>query len=43
LSNGDHVWIRITITAEVPIFFPLVPGNGSLSSTALFRMEPVNP
>jgi Flp pilus assembly protein TadG len=41
VSNGDHVWLRITITAQVPIFFPFVPGNGNISSTALFRMEPV--
>ncbi|MBA2718061.1 MAG: pilus assembly protein [Chloroflexi bacterium] len=42
-SNTDHVWVRIRVNAEVPIFFPFVPGNGSISSTALFRMEPVNP
>jgi len=42
-TNADHVWIRITVNAQVPIFFPFVPGNGTISSTALFRMEPVNP
>jgi Flp pilus assembly protein TadG len=42
-SNADHVWLRIKVDATVPIFFPLVPGNGAISSTALFRMEPVNP
>lgn len=42
-SNADHVWVRITVNAQVPIFFPFVPGNGAISSTALFRMEPVNP
>ena len=42
-TNADHVWIRITVNAQVPIFFPFVPGNGAISSTALFRMEPVNP
>jgi Flp pilus assembly protein TadG len=42
-SNTDHVWIRITVDAQVPIFFPFVPGNGVIHSTALFRMEPVNP
>jgi Flp pilus assembly protein TadG len=40
-SNGQHVWLRITVQATVPIFFPLVPGNGNISSTAVFRMEPV--
>ncbi len=42
-SNTDHVWLRITVNADVPIFFPFVPGNGAISSTALFRMEPINP
>jgi Flp pilus assembly protein TadG len=41
-TNADHVWIRITVDAQVPIFFPFVPGSGAISSTALFRMEPVN-
>jgi Flp pilus assembly protein TadG len=40
-SNADHVWVRIKVDARVPIFFPFVPGNGNISSTALFRMEPV--
>jgi len=40
-SNTDHVWVRITVDAQVPIFFPFVPGSGSISSTALFRMEPI--
>lgn len=42
-TNADHVWLRITVNAQVPIFFPFVPGSGAISSTALFRMEPVNP
>jgi hypothetical protein len=40
-SNADHVWLRITVNAKVPIFFPFVPGSGDISSTALFRMEPI--
>jgi Flp pilus assembly protein TadG len=40
-TNADHVWVRITVNAQVPIFFPVVPGGGAISSTALFRMEPV--
>ena len=40
-KNSDHVWLRITVNAQVPIFFPVVPGGGAISSTALFRMEPV--
>ena len=42
-TNADHVWIRITVNAQVPIFFPFVPGSGAISSSALFRMEPVIP
>jgi Flp pilus assembly protein TadG len=41
VSNKDHVWLRITVTAQVPIFFPFVPGSGTIQSTALFRMEPI--
>lgn len=40
-TNADHVWLRISIDATVPIFFPVVPGGGAISSSALFRMEPV--
>ena len=39
-NNADHVWLRIQVDAQVPIFFPFVPGSGAISSTALFRMEP---
>jgi Flp pilus assembly protein TadG len=42
-SNGQEVWLRITVQAQVPVFFPLIPGNGAISSTAVFRMEPVTP
>jgi Flp pilus assembly protein TadG len=42
-SNADHVWLRIKVDAQVPVFFPALPGNGNISSTALFRMEPVTP
>jgi Flp pilus assembly protein TadG len=40
-TNVDHVWLRIKVDAQVPIFFPFVPGSGAISSTALFRMEPI--
>jgi Flp pilus assembly protein TadG len=42
-SNTQHVWLTIEVHAQVPIFFPLVPGNGAIASTAQFRMEPVAP
>jgi hypothetical protein len=42
-NNGDEVWVRVTVAARMPVFFPWLPGNGNISSTALFRMEPVAP
>lgn len=40
-SNTQKVWLRITIQAQVPVFFPVIPGGGVISSSAVFRMEPV--
>jgi Flp pilus assembly protein TadG len=40
-ANTDHVWLRITLQAHVPVFFPGIPGDGNISSSALFRMEPM--
>jgi Flp pilus assembly protein TadG len=40
-SNQQEAWVHITITSTVPIFFPLVPGNGNISSETRFRMEPI--
>jgi Flp pilus assembly protein TadG len=40
-TNAAKVWVRITVAAHVPVFFPVVPGNGDISSSAVFRMEPV--
>jgi hypothetical protein len=42
-SNQEIVWVTITGHLQVPIFFPFVPGNGTLTSTATFRLEPVTP
>jgi Flp pilus assembly protein TadG len=42
-SNATHVWISIEVHAQVPVFFPFIPGNGNISSAARFRMEPVTP
>jgi Flp pilus assembly protein TadG len=39
-NNQDVVWIDITIDHTVPIFFPFIPGNGNITSTTEFRMEP---
>ena len=40
LDNQDEAWVSITIEHQVPIFFPLLPGNGVISSNTEFRMEP---
>jgi Flp pilus assembly protein TadG len=40
-SNQQTSFVTISITHQVPIFFPFIPGNGSLSSSTQFRMEPV--
>ena len=39
-SNQEEAWVRVEIDHQVPIFFPLVPGDGRLTTTAEFRMEP---
>lgn len=40
-DNSEEVWVKIAITHDIPIFFPWVPGNGHLSTSAEFRMEPM--
>ncbi len=40
-SNQDVDWVTITIQHQVPIFFPWIPGNGNISTTTQFRMEPM--
>ena len=39
-SNQEVAWVTISVIHQVPIFFPWIPGNGSISSTTEFRMEP---
>jgi Flp pilus assembly protein TadG len=39
-TNQQVAYVTITISHPVPIFFPFVPGNGNLSTSAQFRMEP---
>ena len=39
--DNSTVWfVTIKVNHHVPIFFPWIPGNGDLSTTAQFRMEP---
>lgn len=39
-NNQDVAYVTITLHHQVPIFFPWIPGNGNLSTSAQFRMEP---
>ena len=39
-TNQQVAFVTITITHQVPIFFPWIPGNGTLTTYAQFRMEP---
>lgn len=39
-NNQQVSYVTISITHTVPVFFPFVPGNGTLSTSAQFRMEP---
>ena len=40
-DNSEVAWVEITIAHQIPIFFPWVPGNGNLATSAEFRMEPM--
>jgi Flp pilus assembly protein TadG len=39
-DNQEEAWVKVTITHTVPTFFPFVPGNGQLTSSTEYRMEP---
>jgi len=39
-DNQAVYFVRVRINHTIPIFFPFVPGNGELSTSAEFRMEP---
>ncbi len=39
-NNQQTAWVQITIRHAVPVFFPFVPGNGHISTSTEFRMEP---
>ena len=39
-TNQETAWVQITIRHTVPIFFPFVPGNGNISTSTEFRVEP---
>jgi Flp pilus assembly protein TadG len=39
-DNQTQVWVTVTGQFDAPIFFIWVPGNGHLTSTTEFRVEP---
>ena len=40
-SNNQQVgFVTISLTHQVPVFFPWIPGNGNLATSAEFRLEP---
>jgi len=41
IDNSTAVFVKVTASYDVPIFFPWLPGNGRLTSVTDFRVEPV--
>lgn len=41
-SNQDLSYVTITIHHHVPILLPWIPGNGDLTSSVEYRVEPVS-
>jgi Flp pilus assembly protein TadG len=40
VNNQTAYFVTITLHHQVPVFFPFIPGNGNLTTSAQFRMEP---
>jgi len=40
VDNQTVAFVTVQIDHQIPVFFPLVPGGGNLSTSAEFRMEP---
>ena len=39
-TNAQVAYVTVTLHHHVPVFFPFIPGNGDLTTSAQFRMEP---
>jgi Flp pilus assembly protein TadG len=39
-DNGTSAFVTISVAHSIPTFFPWLPGNGGLTASAKFRMEP---
>jgi Flp pilus assembly protein TadG len=40
VDNSTVAYVTITLHHTVPVFFPWIPGNGDLTTSTQFRMEP---
>ena len=40
VDNTGDVSVKVTGSVQAPVFFPVVPGNGVLTSVTDFRVEP---
>lgn len=40
VDNQEVSFVTISLTHKVPVFFPLIPFDGTLRTTTQFRMEP---
>ena len=40
VDNTGDVSVNVTASVSAPVFFPVVPGNGRLTSVTDFRVEP---
>ena len=39
-DNAQTVWVTVAASMEAFVFFPWLPGNGQVSSSTTFRVEP---
>jgi Flp pilus assembly protein TadG len=42
VGNQQVSFVRITLSYQVPVFFPFLPVSNNLTTSAEFRMEPVS-
>jgi Flp pilus assembly protein TadG len=42
-SNTSVAWVQITLHHQVPILLPWIPGDGNLTTSVQYRMEPISP
>lgn len=40
VDNTGDVSVKVTGSVQAPVFFPVLPGNGVLTSVSEFRVEP---